>query len=155
MSRLVSRIAANMAYSDGWTPAQWELATTPEAMPYYRHARAAIGTVSRIFTHLEAVDGVEPTPWHEVSEGVASPKKEDIASAERISPSTVTVKEACRLLSIGNTKIYALFAEGRIETLKVGRKTLVTVASIERFIAAGLRQKSDQYARQGNSASRI
>jgi len=36
-----------------------------------------------------------------------------------------TVNEAAKALSLGRTSIYALIKEGRLETVKLGRRTLV------------------------------
>jgi len=45
-------------------------------------------------------------------------------------PITVSVDEARKALGIGRTKFYELVGEGRLKTLKIGRRTLVLVASI-------------------------
>ena len=49
-------------------------------------------------------------------------------------PLAVTVKNACRLMGIGNTKAYDLFKEGKLQTVTVGRRRLVVLASIEALI---------------------
>jgi excisionase family DNA binding protein len=47
-----------------------------------------------------------------------------------------TVDAACqRLGNIGRTTIYGLIAEGRLEALKLGSRTLITTASIEALLA--------------------
>jgi excisionase family DNA binding protein len=46
----------------------------------------------------------------------------------------VSIKEACRSIGIGRTKTYELIKEGRLDTFKLGRRTLVTVASIHSLI---------------------
>ena len=48
---------------------------------------------------------------------------------------TTSVAEACRALGIGNTKMYELINAGDLDTIRVGRRRLVTTASINRFIA--------------------
>lgn len=45
-------------------------------------------------------------------------------------PITVSVAEAAKRLSLGRTKIYELIGKGALKTLKVGRRTLVTMESI-------------------------
>ncbi|MXO57941.1 helix-turn-helix domain-containing protein [Altererythrobacter salegens] len=45
-----------------------------------------------------------------------------------------SINEAARTLSLGRTSIYALIAEGRLETFKLGRRTLVKGESIRRLI---------------------
>lgn len=45
-------------------------------------------------------------------------------------PLLVSVAEACRLLGVARTTIYAMIADGRLEAVKVRRRRLVRVASI-------------------------
>jgi excisionase family DNA binding protein len=49
-------------------------------------------------------------------------------------PITVRVREANRLTGIGRSKLYELIATGEIEIVKVGRITLVPVASLTKFL---------------------
>jgi excisionase family DNA binding protein len=53
---------------------------------------------------------------------------------ERIS---ATVAEACEASGIGKTKLYELINEKKIETTKVGKRTLVIVPSLMRAINPG------------------
>jgi excisionase family DNA binding protein len=47
-----------------------------------------------------------------------------------------TVGAACRRLgNIGRSTLYGLIADGRLEAVKLGRRTLITEASIASFIA--------------------
>lgn len=48
-----------------------------------------------------------------------------------------TRREACETLSIGNTKLHELINAGKLETFKIGRKTLIKSDSIHRLIAGG------------------
>jgi len=45
-----------------------------------------------------------------------------------------SINEAAKALSLGRTSIYALIREGRLETVKLGRRTLVKVESIRRLL---------------------
>lgn len=45
-----------------------------------------------------------------------------------------SINETARALSLGRTSIYALIAEGKLETFKLGRRTLVKATSIRRLI---------------------
>lgn len=45
-----------------------------------------------------------------------------------------SINETARALSLGRTSIYALISDGRLETLKLGRRTLVKAESIRRLI---------------------
>jgi excisionase family DNA binding protein len=40
-----------------------------------------------------------------------------------------------RLLGIGKTKLYELVATGDLETIRIGRRTLIMQASIDAFVA--------------------
>lgn len=43
----------------------------------------------------------------------------------------LSVRETCEMLSIGRTTAYRLIHDGVLETVKIGRKTLVKAASIK------------------------
>jgi excisionase family DNA binding protein len=45
----------------------------------------------------------------------------------------VRVSRAMEVLGIGKTKLYDLIADGELETVKVGRRTLIVQASIDAF----------------------
>lgn len=47
----------------------------------------------------------------------------------------VSVKDAAKALSLGRTSIYALIKEGRLETVKLGRRTLIKVQSVRALLA--------------------
>ena len=49
-------------------------------------------------------------------------------------PITVTVDGAKKALGIGHTKLYELIGEGRLSTIKIGRRTLVKVDSIRQLV---------------------
>ena len=46
----------------------------------------------------------------------------------------VRVGEASRVIGIGRTKLYELINAGDLETVKIGRATLVTMRSLRRLI---------------------
>jgi excisionase family DNA binding protein len=46
----------------------------------------------------------------------------------------VSVAEAGRSIGIGRTKLYELINDGSLKTFKVGRRTLVTTASIHALV---------------------
>lgn len=50
-------------------------------------------------------------------------------------PLSVPVKRACEILGIGNTTMYELIRQGRVETYKIGRRTLIKYASLEALAA--------------------
>lgn len=53
---------------------------------------------------------------------------------ETLSPRLVSIKDACRILGIGQTKVYELIAEGLLQTVPIGSRRLITMASIDALI---------------------
>lgn len=51
-------------------------------------------------------------------------------------PIAVRVPQAVAMLGIGRSKLYQYIGSGEIETVKVGRVTLIPVASLHAFIEA-------------------
>jgi excisionase family DNA binding protein len=49
-------------------------------------------------------------------------------------PILVSVNGAAEALNLGRTSIYALINEGRLDTVKLGRRTLIRVDSIRRLV---------------------
>lgn len=49
-------------------------------------------------------------------------------------PIATSINDAAKALGLGRTSIYALIREGRLETVKLGRRTLVRIASIRRLL---------------------
>jgi excisionase family DNA binding protein len=47
---------------------------------------------------------------------------------------TVSVREARQALSVGNSLIWRLISRGELQTIRLGAKRLVVVASIKRLI---------------------
>ncbi len=45
-----------------------------------------------------------------------------------------SINDTAKALSLGRTSVYALIREGRLETVKLGRRTLVKVDSIRRLM---------------------
>ena len=49
-------------------------------------------------------------------------------------PISLTIKGAKKLLGIGTTKIYELIGDGKLRTVKLGRRTLFRADSIRELI---------------------
>jgi excisionase family DNA binding protein len=49
---------------------------------------------------------------------------------------TVSVSDACCLVGIGRTKLYELLKNKQIQTVKIGRRTLVKVSSLQALVGA-------------------
>jgi excisionase family DNA binding protein len=49
-------------------------------------------------------------------------------------PIAASINDTAKALSLGRTSVYALIRDGRLETVKLGRRTLVKVDSIRRLL---------------------
>ena len=49
-------------------------------------------------------------------------------------PLAFSVAEACRVSSLGRTQLYSLIAAGRLESRKIGRRTLIPAASLRALV---------------------
>ena len=49
-------------------------------------------------------------------------------------PITLTVADATKTLSIGTTKLYELIGKGQLQTIKIGRRTLIRTDSIRALV---------------------
>ncbi len=49
-------------------------------------------------------------------------------------PICVRVNDAARMIGVGRTKLYELIAAGDVETVKLGKSTRVTTASLHNLI---------------------
>lgn len=52
----------------------------------------------------------------------------------------VSITDAARMLGIGRTKTYDLITEGLLETVSIGSRRLVKVASITALVEAAARE---------------
>jgi excisionase family DNA binding protein len=53
---------------------------------------------------------------------------------QSIPPMLTSVNVACGALNVGRTHLYALINSGRLDTVKLGRRTLIKVSSIKVLI---------------------
>ncbi len=51
-----------------------------------------------------------------------------------VEPICVRVNDAARMIGIGRTKLYELISSGELETVKIGKATRITTASLHRLI---------------------
>jgi excisionase family DNA binding protein len=49
-------------------------------------------------------------------------------------PICVRVNDAARMIGVGRTKLYKLIAAGEVETVKLGKATRITTASLQNLI---------------------
>lgn len=52
-------------------------------------------------------------------------------------PLAYSINEACRVSSLGRTRLYQLIGEGRLEIRKVGKRTLIPAVSLRALVAGG------------------
>jgi excisionase family DNA binding protein len=55
-------------------------------------------------------------------------------------PLALTIADTVELLGVGKTTIYKLVGEGRLSTIKIGRRTLVLMTSVSNLIESGRSQ---------------
>jgi excisionase family DNA binding protein len=51
-----------------------------------------------------------------------------------VKPLTVSIKSACQILGVGATTMWQLIRTGSVETIRVGRRRLVILASLENLV---------------------
>lgn len=51
-----------------------------------------------------------------------------------LEPLAYSVADACRVTSIGRTRLYELIADGKLETRKIGKRTLIPAGSLRALI---------------------
>jgi excisionase family DNA binding protein len=56
--------------------------------------------------------------------------------SEPFTPITVTIEGARAMSGLGRTKIYECIANKSLETVRIGRRTLVKVSSLKRLLEA-------------------
>ena len=56
-------------------------------------------------------------------------------AADELKPLTVTASTTRKISGLGNTTIWALIKQGKLETVRIGRRTLVTFRSLEALLA--------------------
>lgn len=55
-------------------------------------------------------------------------------NSPNLDPLSVDIANACRLTGLGRTKLYELIDSGAVQSVKVGKRRLVTVASIRSWL---------------------
>lgn len=57
--------------------------------------------------------------------------------ADQLQPLAYSIKEACKVTSLGRTYLYHLIREGRLEARKIGNRTIIPAASLHALIEGG------------------
>ena len=51
-----------------------------------------------------------------------------------VEPICVRVNDTARMIGVGRTKLYELISSGELETIKIGKATRITTASLHRLV---------------------
>jgi excisionase family DNA binding protein len=108
----------------------------PRVHELFSHLRQIIDLLEDIVIHRHQQPEVplqpsSPTPKHQVTTAVPLPQA---ATAQTSTPILVSIKEASRLIGIGNTRIYELINVGALETMRIGRRRMIRYSSIQNFV---------------------
>jgi len=52
-----------------------------------------------------------------------------------LEPLAYSIREACRVSSLGRTRLYQLIGEGKLDARKIGKRTLIPAASLRTLIS--------------------
>ena len=55
-------------------------------------------------------------------------------AAQSVEPICVRVNDAARMIGVGGTKLYELISSGELETVKIGKATRITTASLQNLV---------------------
>ena len=56
----------------------------------------------------------------------------------------VSIKETCKILNQGRTTIYGLLGSGQLDSVKIGKRRPITMASINRLVERSLKNAGRQ-----------
>jgi excisionase family DNA binding protein len=68
----------------------------------------------------------------------ATKRQRERRAAKRAAADTVTVDDVAARLGIGRNQAYAAVQEGKIPSIKIGRRWLVPRAALDRLLSSGL-----------------
>jgi excisionase family DNA binding protein len=57
-----------------------------------------------------------------------------MSGQQSVEPICVRVNDAARMIGVGRTKLYELISNGELETVKIGKSTRITTASLHRLV---------------------
>lgn len=70
-------------------------------------------------------------------------------------PKLISITETCGLMGIGRTKLYQLLAAQCLTTVKIGRRRLVTMESLEQFVTRSAQSVLNQSPGDGALYSQL
>jgi excisionase family DNA binding protein len=56
------------------------------------------------------------------------------ARRRHLTPLAVSIDQACEMIGVGRTSLYEAMKDGRLACRKVGNRTIILVADIEKFL---------------------
>lgn len=56
----------------------------------------------------------------------------------------VSIKELCKILSIGRTSVFALIADGSLDVCRIKGRTLIPLSSVHALIEESLVRRTDR-----------
>jgi excisionase family DNA binding protein len=107
--------------------------------------------VQQLFSHLRQIldilEDMAIHPHHHPETGQPSspaptpkvPTAAPIPAATTTQPPTpllVSVKEARRLIGVGNTRIYDLINAGTLETIRIGKRRMIRYSSLQKLVGS-------------------
>lgn len=57
-----------------------------------------------------------------------------MSGKQHVEPICVRVNDAARMIGVGRTKLYELISTGELETIKIGKATRITTASLRKLV---------------------
>ncbi|MCL4671367.1 MAG: helix-turn-helix domain-containing protein [Sphingomonadaceae bacterium] len=57
-----------------------------------------------------------------------------MSAQQPVEPICVKVNDAARMIGVGRTKLYELISSGQLETVKIGKATRITTASLHALV---------------------
>jgi excisionase family DNA binding protein len=57
-----------------------------------------------------------------------------MSGQQSVEPICVRVNDAARMIGVGRTKLYELISSGELETIKIGKATRITTASLHKLV---------------------
>ena len=106
----------------------------PRVPELFSHLRRIIDLLEDmlIHPHHQPEPAQPPSPAPKPQVATATPISH-ATPAETPPPMLVSIKEARRLIGVGNTRIYELINAGTLETIYVGKRRLIRYSSLRKF----------------------
>ena len=96
---------------------------------------------NRFYPPLSLITGSEPAATFKLAnDNHRGPTLAVSLKGSSMKPLAVTIKQVCELTGVGRTTVYKLAQEGRIRFIKVGRRTLVSMACVENLLRDGAQE---------------